>query len=165
MHSSPPPKHGTRPARLKTALGEDELVLVRFDATEGLSQLFQYRIEALSAKDVDYNAIIGRPCRVTIESYDNAKRSFHGILTEAQWVGVRQEHQVHRLLVRPWLWLLTKTSDCRFFLDKTAPDIIQEVFRDRGFNDYRLRSEEHTSELQSLRHLVCRLLLEKNNNS
>src|ERR1039458_10482990 len=27
------------------------------------------------------------------------------------------------------------------------------------------RSEEHTSELQSLRHLVCRLLLEKNKNS
>src|SRR5262245_64212722 len=26
------------------------------------------------------------------------------------------------------------------------------------------RSEEHTSELQSLRHLVCRLLLEKQNN-
>src|SRR5437899_4574177 len=26
---------------------------------------------------------------------------------------------------------------------------------------YRIRSEEHTSELQSLRHLVCRLLLEK----
>src|SRR5947199_1122157 len=27
----------------------------------------------------------------------------------------------------------------------------------------RIRSEEHTSELQSLRHLVCRLLLEKQN--
>src|SRR5258705_10131062 len=27
------------------------------------------------------------------------------------------------------------------------------------------RSEEHTSELQSLRHLVCRLLLEKKNGS
>src|SRR5258705_8678761 len=27
-----------------------------------------------------------------------------------------------------------------------------------------LRSEEHTSELQSLRHLVCRLLLEKKKN-
>src|SRR5947199_2672254 len=27
----------------------------------------------------------------------------------------------------------------------------------------RFRSEEHTSELQSLRHLVCRLLLEKKN--
>src|SRR5262245_62586928 len=29
----------------------------------------------------------------------------------------------------------------------------------------RLRSEEHTSELQSLRHLVCRLLLEKKKNT
>src|SRR5205814_7622585 len=31
------------------------------------------------------------------------------------------------------------------------------LFCDRG----KYRSEEHTSELQSLRHLVCRLLLEK----
>src|SRR5262245_17397278 len=37
----------------------------------------------------------------------------------------------------------------------------------RAFDEYRAetleggRSEEHTSELQSLRHLVCRLLLEK----
>src|SRR5437899_7106186 len=34
--------------------------------------------------------------------------------------------------------------------------------RDGGPN---LRSEEHTSELQSLRHLVCRLLLEKKKRS
>src|SRR5262245_63012256 len=30
-----------------------------------------------------------------------------------------------------------------------------------GFEERQNRSEEHTSELQSLRHLVCRLLLEK----
>src|ERR1035441_10756109 len=29
----------------------------------------------------------------------------------------------------------------------------------------KIRSEEHTSELQSLRHLVCRLLLEKKKNT
>src|SRR5438045_4342560 len=39
----------------------------------------------------------------------------------------------------------------------------------RGFTgtpigDAGVRSEEHTSELQSLRHLVCRLLLEKKKN-
>src|SRR5690554_7250741 len=32
------------------------------------------------------------------------------------------------------------------------------------FRSQRLRSEEHTSELQSRPHLVCRLLLEKKNN-
>src|SRR5690606_40713313 len=31
----------------------------------------------------------------------------------------------------------------------------------RGFEDHMLRSEEHTSELQSRENLVCRLLLEK----
>src|SRR5258705_10134428 len=34
-------------------------------------------------------------------------------------------------------------------------------FRFRAGRGCRERSEEHTSELQSLRHLVCRLLLEK----
>src|SRR2546422_11613072 len=33
--------------------------------------------------------------------------------------------------------------------------------RDRGTSDDEIRSEEHTSELQSRLHLVCRLLLEK----
>src|SRR5205814_8504399 len=33
--------------------------------------------------------------------------------------------------------------------------------RDAGIGNVDDRSEEHTSELQSLRHLVCRLLLEK----
>src|SRR5690606_41326298 len=32
-----------------------------------------------------------------------------------------------------------------------------------GFRNQRLRSEEHTSELQSRENLVCRLLLEKKN--
>src|SRR5262245_63903645 len=37
----------------------------------------------------------------------------------------------------------------------------RERDRHRGTADRFPRSEEHTSELQSLRHLVCRLLLEK----
>src|SRR5437899_5668583 len=36
-----------------------------------------------------------------------------------------------------------------------------QIGQERFGGSSRLRSEEHTSELQSLRHLVCRLLLEK----
>src|SRR5689334_24372965 len=35
--------------------------------------------------------------------------------------------------------------------------------RDKAINEALIRSEEHTSELQSQFHLVCRLLLEKKN--
>src|SRR5947199_4737685 len=52
----------------------------------------------------------------------------------------------------------------------TASDVV-ELYLHRGAFEPALadedaragRSEEHTSELQSLRHLVCRLLLEKKN--
>src|ERR1035438_10586197 len=42
---------------------------------------------------------------------------------------------------------------------KGLSDLIREEFGLRM--TFFIRSEEHTSELQSLRHLVCRLLLEK----
>src|SRR5437899_7453183 len=44
------------------------------------------------------------------------------------------------------------------YVQRVAPSIVALKVRNvRGVD----RSEEHTSELQSLRHLVCRLLLEK----
>src|SRR5205814_10647650 len=54
-------------------------------------------------------------------------------------------------------------------MKRTFDDLIDWLFRDNSFPDGVVlltgtgivpRSEEHTSELQSLRHLVCRLLLE-----
>src|SRR5262245_26266450 len=40
------------------------------------------------------------------------------------------------------------------------PEIFLSRRNDAGVEFHHIRSEEHTSELQSLRHLVCRLLLE-----
>src|SRR5262245_63914954 len=50
------------------------------------------------------------------------------------------------------------------FLDQGAGQLLGEERAALRLGDEQgleLRSEEHTSELQSLRHLVCRLLLEK----
>src|SRR5262245_62859534 len=47
--------------------------------------------------------------------------------------------------------------DTAFSLTSDQPMNSSGTFRRSGLS----RSEEHTSELQSLRHLVCRLLLEK----
>src|SRR5260370_29117011 len=42
---------------------------------------------------------------------------------------------------------------------------VSAICKRRGFSPKRMRSEEHTSELQSHLNLVCRLLLEKKNNN
>src|SRR2546429_6722322 len=46
---------------------------------------------------------------------------------------------------------------------KAAPVCTSHLPRDSGRRNRSIRSEEHTSELQSRLHLVCRLLLEKKN--
>src|SRR5262245_52847114 len=58
-------------------------------------------------------------------------------------------------------------STTRGFLDGWDPDTGNKLWRRYTIpapGEPGSRSEEHTSELQSLRHLVCRLLLEKKNN-
>jgi type VI secretion system secreted protein VgrG len=128
-------KQDKRVGVLDTPLGKDVLVLVRFDANEGLSELFEYRIEALSEQaDINFDRAMGQACTVTIDSY-RSKRDFSGILVEAQWLGVKNDYYSYRLVLRPWLWLLSKTTDCRIWQDKKAPEIIKEVFQDRGFTD------------------------------
>src|SRR5438045_4566676 len=46
-----------------------------------------------------------------------------------------------------------------------SPDVPGRLRLHSNFKVCISRSEEHTSELQSLRHLVCRLLLEKKTNT
>src|SRR5437899_9616857 len=66
----------------------------------------------------------------------------------------------------PGLEIQPESASIRFVIDRgvVRASIYQFVFLNSKLILKRLssvRSEEHTSELQSLRHLVCRLLLEK----
>src|SRR2546429_1702515 len=68
------------------------------------------------------------------------------------------------------MWLRTRRSGVR--ISQGAPLLESKGFNQSELHPDRLgntrrssRSEEHTSELQSRLHLVCRLLLEKKNNT
>ena len=39
----------------------------------------------------------------------------------------------------PWLWFLTRTADCRIFQNKSVPDIIEQIFKDLGFSDFKMK--------------------------
>src|SRR5205814_4817376 len=63
-----------------------------------------------------------------------------------------------------WRSFQTLTADCALFWSVSAFRNISATSSSRARSaptNPTPRSEEHTSELQSLRHLVCRLLLEK----
>jgi type VI secretion system secreted protein VgrG len=114
----------------------DVLGITRFEGAEGLSELFEYRIEAVSEQEnIDFTPAIGRNCHVEFAAA-KGKRYFNGVLVEAQWIGMKDHDHAYRLVLRPWLWLLSHSANCRIFRGKNAPDIIKEVFTNAGFSDF-----------------------------
>ena len=51
-------------------------------------------------------------------------------------MGVDSDLIQYQAIVVPWLWFLTRTSDCRIFQEMTVPDIIKQVFREHEFTDF-----------------------------
>jgi type VI secretion system secreted protein VgrG len=121
-----------RIATLTTPLGKDKLVLTTFDGTEGLSELFEFCIDALSKDDnIDFDKVLGRSCCVSMKLGEGPDRYFAGIAVEAQAVGMQGDLYAYRLVLRPALWLLTRTNNCRIWHEKTALDIVKEVLNQR----------------------------------
>ena len=126
-----------RIGQLSTPAGADVFALSRFEGTEAMSVLFEYRIGAVSQKEnFDLDTLIGKNCAVKIVAADGKERYFNGVLTEGNFTGGEQGLFSYQFVLRPWLHLLSRTSDCRIFAKKTPADIIKQVFTDRGFNDF-----------------------------
>ena len=91
-----------RIASLESPLGKDTLVAARFDGAEGLSELFEFRIDALSEQaNVDFDKAIGNNCSLTFKSYSDPDRTFNGVLVEAQSLGAKQVSTSTGLTLRP----------------------------------------------------------------
>ncbi|WP_165677922.1 type VI secretion system Vgr family protein, partial [Metapseudomonas otitidis] len=73
---------------------------------------------------------------VSVELPDGGQRYFHGIAARCSQSSGTGQFAGYRVTLRPWLWLLSRTSDCRIFQNKTVPDIVKQVFRDLGFSDF-----------------------------
>ena len=128
------PTQNGRIGKLATPLGKDKLCLTRFEGTEAIGELFEYRIEAVSADpNVDFNAALGKTCSVHLETTDHAGRDFSGILTEARWAGTRFNLHLYRLVLRPWPWILSLRSHCRIFANLNVKDIVKHALGDNNF--------------------------------
>ena len=138
-------KQEGRYATFNSPLGKDVLNFVRLNATEGLSELFEFRVEVVSDDDnVDFDQLLGVNCTVSVAAVENEdeERYFDGVLTEARWTGKRDDAYTYELLLRPWFWLLSKVNNCKIFSGKTVDAIIENVFSDNGFSDYKLNLTE-----------------------
>ena len=128
---------GARTIAVGTPLGDDVLLLRRMHAKERLSGLFEYTLDLLASDhDIKFEDVLGDNFTVRYELPQGETRYFNGYVSNFSHVGESGNYAAYRATLRPWLWFLTRTSDCRIFQEQTVPDIIKQVFRDHGLTDF-----------------------------
>ncbi|MGE3540632.1 MAG: type VI secretion system Vgr family protein [Candidatus Tectimicrobiota bacterium] len=123
---------------VSTPLGDDTLQLRSIQGEEQLSGLFHYTLHLVSTQnDLDFASIVGQNLTVTMHLADGRARYIHGLVSRFVQAGHDEQFTTYYAELRPWLWLLTLTSDSRIFQNKTVPDILETVFKSLGCTDYR----------------------------
>lgn len=117
----------------------NRLFLRSVKVVEKVSSLYTMHLELLSeVSPVGLDEILGQPVSVSIDDGGECEaRHFHGIVSQFAYSGCDRRFHYYSADVVPWLWMLTRTSDCRVFQEMTVPQIVEKVFRDRGFDDFR----------------------------
>jgi type VI secretion system secreted protein VgrG len=128
-----------RLVEIKTPLADDTLLLRSMRAHEQMSRISDFRVELLSLNgELDLNAVLGKAITVKLALPDDGTRYLSGYVSRFTQLGTVGRYFSYVAIVRPWLWLLTRTADCRIFQNMTVPAIVQKVFADHDTADFKL---------------------------
>jgi type VI secretion system secreted protein VgrG len=120
-----------RAMEITTPLGPDVLLFHRMRARDELSRLSTWQASLLSQHDIEFDELLGMrvSIRVGLRNGDGV-REFNGHVTRIAQHGTLGRYHRYTTTISPWLWFLTRTSDCRVFSDMTVREIVDAVFAD-----------------------------------
>ena len=123
---------------INTPLGEDVLLLKSFSGKETLGRLFQFDLELQSENaEIKFDDIVGQNATVRLNLSPAKSRYFNGYISRFSQIQSTGRLAHYRATMVPWLWFLTRSADCRIFQEMKVPEIIQKVFREHGFTDFK----------------------------
>ncbi len=131
--------------QLNTPLGEDVLLLKGITGEEGISKPYFFNLDMLSSNhNISFKDIVGKNVTVSVALADRKTRYINGIVAEFAQTRSGEYGETGIVLssyaarVVPWLWLLTRTTDSRIFQNMTVPEIVEKIFREKQFGDFKL---------------------------
>ncbi len=126
-----------RQIAVSSPLGEDVLLLHRMTGNEQLGRLFEFQLDLLSTDEqIAIEDVLAQNLTVSLRLPNDEIRYFNGFVSRFSHVGAMGRYAAYQATLRPWLWFLTRTADCRIFQEQTVPDIIKGIFREYGFTDF-----------------------------
>ena len=129
-----PVTQSNRDVAIKSALADDVLLFAGMSGSEQLGRLSEFNVRMLSLDgDIKIADILGKPLDVVLTTNaDGGVRHFNGIVTRFRSTGWSGDFASYEATVHPWLWLLTRGSNCRIFQEQSVPDIVKEVCESYG---------------------------------
>ena len=127
---------------ISSAVAEDTFSVVRFTGRESISQPYRFEIMlAAEEPEIDLTAMLQSPARLVVHRHDQAERMFHGILAEFQQLQESGSYNLYTAVLVPRLWNAGLYHQNQLFLDKSVPDIIEEILAQTHLTrqDYELR--------------------------
>jgi type VI secretion system secreted protein VgrG len=131
----------TRICTVHSPLGDDALLLHELSAQEAVSGLFQFNARFTSTNlEIDFSEILGQNISIEAQLADGDPRFFSGVVSRFSQQNDDASNNVYYAEIVPWLWLTKRSSNCRIFQDKTVIEVIELVFGELNFSDYRLET-------------------------
>ena len=139
--------------------GADDLLIEEMSGHESVSELFEFRLRLLSERDdIDPRKIIGKWAILRIESWDSShmegERHWNGYVSRFAQTGRAPSPDgegdlyTYECDIVPWFWMLTQHEDCRIFQNLSVPDIIETIFGEFAFSDFKLELTETHPQLE-----------------
>ncbi|GHB96091.1 type VI secretion system Vgr family protein [Thermomonas carbonis] len=139
--------------------GEDDLLIEEMSGREAVSELFEFRLRLLSERDdIDPVRIIGKWAILRIETWDSrhmaGERHWNGYVSRFAQTGRAPSPDgegdlyTYECDIVPWFWMLTQHEDCRIFQNLSVPDIIETIFGEFAYSDFKLELTEDHPELE-----------------
>lgn len=114
--------------------------MLRFRSLRGeetLSTLYEFNVELVSpSASLDMNALLGKPLTLHITTLNGRTRYLGGQIVRCEFAGRETDTPrtyTYAVTLRPWLWYLTKTTDCRIFQNHSVVEILRKVIDQYGF--------------------------------
>jgi type VI secretion system secreted protein VgrG len=96
---------------------------------EVIGGLFEYNVQFLSDDpNIKLADALGQSLTITIPLTRGDVRHFNGFITRFSRLGLHGTRFLYRAVLHPWLWFLSRTSDCRIFQNHSIPEVVNRIF-------------------------------------
>ncbi|MBI2899051.1 MAG: type VI secretion system tip protein VgrG [Planctomycetes bacterium] len=123
-------------------LERNTLLVTSIEGREGISRPYRFEVDLTSRKpDLDTTALLQKPALIAIkqgiEVRGGARRGIqtlpiHGVLSSFEQGERSAEWTHYRAVLVPRFWNLSVGRRSRIFLDRTVPQIVEQVLKDHG---------------------------------